>query len=113
MEPLKTLRITELLEQKEMFKQRSRLDKDSIRKEMESLVDNINKNADVVANRIVCLDCMSIIQRRNLRQLNYIQCDCGFVLDSTSSCVIFSNKDGKYSKLRKADWGMDYVTYSK
>ena len=113
MESLKTLRVIELLEQKEMFKQRSRLDKESIRKEMESLVDNINKNADVVANRIVCLDCMSLIQRRNLRQLNYIQCDCGFVLDSTSSCVIFSNKDGKYNKLREDDWGMDYVTYSK
>ncbi len=113
MEPLKTLPVIELLEQKELFKQRSRLDKDSIKKEMEALVDSINKHADDIANRIVCLDCMSLIQRRNLRQLNYIQCDCGFVLDSTSSYVIFSNKDSKYSKLRKDDWGMDYVTYSK
>ena len=80
---------------------------------MEALVDSINKHADDIANRIVCLDCMSLTQRRNLRQLNYIQCDCGFVLDSTSSYVIFSNKDSKYSKLRKDDWGMDYVTYTK
>lgn len=113
MEPLKAQHVIELLEQKELFKQRSRLDKDSIRKEMESLVNTINYHADDIASRIVCLDCMSLIQRRNLRQLSYIQCDCGFVLDSTSSCVIFSNKDGKYSKLRKDDWGMDYVTYSK
>lgn len=111
LEPLKAQRVFELLEQKELFKQRSRLDKNSIRKEMEGLVNNINKHADDIANHIVCLDCMSLIQRRNLRQLSYIQCDCGFVLDSKSSCVIFSNKEDKYCKLCKDDWGMDYVTY--
>lgn len=62
-----------------------------------------------MSNKIVCFDCMAPIPRRNLPQLNYIQCDCGFVLDITEENIIYKNKDTKYSKLRREDWGMDYV----
>jgi hypothetical protein len=55
---------------------------------------------------------MTPIQRRNLPQLNYIQCDCGFVLDSSDENIIYKNRDVKYSKLKREDWGMDYVEIS-
>ncbi len=112
LDSLESKAVIERLEQNDHFKLRSRLDKDSIRRMMEELVANINGNADDIANHIICLDCMNPIPRRNLHQLNYIECDCGFVLDSSSSNVLFMNKDDKYDGLQREDWGMDYINYS-
>lgn len=96
----------------EAFKQRSRIEKDAIRTDIESLIEEINERATSMSNKIICFDCMTPIQRRNLPQLNYIQCDCGFVLDSSDENIIYKNRDVKYSKLKREDWGMDYVEIS-
>ena len=96
----------------EAFKQRSRTDKDAIRTDIESLIEEINERATSMSNKIICFDCMTPIQRRYLPQLNYIQCDCGFVLDSSDENIIYKNRDVKYSKLKREDWGMDYVEIS-
>lgn len=96
----------------EAFKQRSRIEKDAIRTDIESLIEEINERATSMSNKIICFDCMTPIQRRNLPQLNYIQCDCGFVLDSSNENIIYKNRDVKYSKLKREDWGMDYVEIS-
>lgn len=113
MEPLNKFSVIELLEQQELFKHRSRVEKNSIKKNMEDLMDCINKNADDIENYIVCLNCGSRIKRRNLSDLKYIKCECGFVLDNSSSSVIFRNKKSDYVTLVEKDWGMDFVKYSK
>ena len=99
----------EILSQNEEYKKRSRSDRDEIRNGIESLVNDINKQSIRLFSQIVCFNCMNTIPRRNLRQLSYIQCDCGFILDSTGSRIIYKNKDEKYAELSNTDWGMDYV----
>lgn len=102
----------ELLKVNETFSKKSRQEKDRLKKAMQDLVEGINTAATILANLIVCIDCSSPIPRRRLRQLNYITCDCGFVLDSSATNhVVFHNVDDKYSLLSKAQWGMDYVEY--
>ncbi|HCZ21992.1 MAG TPA: hypothetical protein DHU72_00515 [Rikenellaceae bacterium] len=96
----------------EVFKQRPRTEKDAIKADIVSLIEEINKGATILSNKIICFNCMTPIQRRNLPQLNYIQCDCGFVLDSSDENIIYKNRDIKYSKLKREDWGMDYVEIS-
>ena len=95
----------------QLFNNRSRLDKDMIKKNMESLIDQINDNAEKLSGFISCPCCLRPMPRRNQRQLDYLSFDCGFVLDSSSNHVIFYNADPKYSNLKEDDWGMDYIKY--
>ena len=82
-----------------------------IKKNMESLIDQINDNAEKLSGFISCPCCLRPMPRRNQRQLDYLSFDCGFVLDSSSNHVIFYNADPKYSNLKEDDWGMDYIKY--
>ena len=101
----------ESLKSNEKFKQKSRIEKDSIIKDIESLVEDINKNAKKLSDKVICIDCLNSIQRRYLTQLDYIQCTCGFTLDCTNNSIVLKNKDPKYSSLKREDWGMDYIEF--
>lgn len=96
----------------ELYKRRSRPDRDKIRQEMEKLIDDINTNANVLSSSLYCFDCMLPLERRNLTKLNYLAHSCGFVMDTSSNHVVFHNVDEKYEHLSKDDWGMDYLEYN-
>ena len=101
------------LESDDRFNHRSRPDRDLIRTNMKGLVSSINVNAKKILSLLVCqnIECQTHIQRRDAKQLEYLACSCGFVLDSTGGHVIFRNKDSRYSGLTSEDWGMDYVEF--
>ena len=102
---------TQRLSANELYCKRSRPDKNLIREALETLVDEINDNADKLMSSLYCFDCLLPIERRKLIKLNYLSHDCGFVLDSSSSHVSFHNIEEKYAKLRPEDWGMDYIEF--
>ena len=101
------------LEEDELFNRRSRPDRDTIRLNMISLVVDINKNAEKILSILLCQnkDCHMNVQRQDAKQLEYLQCPCGFVLDSKDGHVVFKNKDPRYETLSPSDWGMDYVKF--
>ena len=67
--------------------------------------------AEETMKQMVCLECFTPISRPDASQLDYLTCECGFVLDSTNNHVVYSNKDEQYSGLGKEDWGMDYIEF--
>ena len=101
------------LEADDQFNRRSRPDRDAIRLNMKNLVSDINANADKVLSLIKCQnnDCHLDVHKQDAKQLEYLQCSCGFVLDSTDGHVLFKNKDTRFEALSPADWGMDYVEF--
>lgn len=101
------------LEADEQFKRRSRIDRDKIRSTMKNLVTEINENAEKLLSCLKCQnnECHFEVHRQNAKQLEYLQCECGFVLDSTGGHVIFKNKNEHYKDLKPEDWGMDYVEF--
>lgn len=101
------------LEADNQFNRRSRPDRDAIRLKMKNLVTEININAGKVLSLIKCqnIDCHLNIHKQEAKQLEYLQCSCGFVLDSTDGHVIYKNKDTRFEALSPADWGMDYVEF--
>lgn len=101
------------LEADDQFNRRSRPDRDAIRLNMKNLVTDINVNAGKVLSLIKCQnnDCHLDVHKQDAKQLEYLQCSCGFVLDSTDGHVIFKNKDTRFEALSPADWGMDYVEF--
>ena len=102
-----------VLEEDEQFNRRSRPDRDAIRLNLRNLVSEMNDNAEAVLSIVKCQnnDCHLDIHRQDAKQLEYLQCSCGFVLDSTDGHVIFKNKDPRYEGLSPSDWGMDYVEF--
>lgn len=101
------------LEADEQFKRRSRPDRDNIRLSMINLVKDINNNAENILLHLKCQDneCHLDVHRQDAKQLEYLQCECGFVLDSTNGHVVYKNKDQRYEELTSVDWGMDYVEF--
>ena len=101
------------LETDDQFNRRSRPDRDALRLNLKNLVSDINVNADKVLSLIKCQnnDCHLDVHKQDAKQLEYLQCSCGFVLDSTDGHVIFKNKDPRYESLGPSDWGMDYVEF--
>ena len=101
------------LEADEQFKRRSRPDRDNIRSSMINLVKDINYNAEKILSHLKCQDneCHLDVHRQDAKQLEYLQCECGFVLDSTNGHVVYKNKDRRYEDLTPVDWGMDYVEF--
>ena len=99
------------LENDKRFKDRSRPDRDNIRATMRAFIGDINGMAEETMKKMVCLECFTPISRPDASQLDYLTCECGFVLDSTNNHVVYSNKDEQYSGLGKEDWGMDYIEF--
>lgn len=101
------------LEDDNQFNRRSRPDRDTIRLNLKNLVSDMNTNAGKIFSRIMCQnnDCHLGFHKQDARQLEYLQCSCGFVLDSTDGHVIFKNKDIRYNALTPSEWGMDYVEF--
>lgn len=112
-QPLVVSDVMERLSGNESYKRRSRMDQNKIRSEMETLVGELNDEARKLASSILCFDCLMHIDSRSLKQLDYIVCPCGFVLDSSGERVLFHNIDSKYSSLLEEDWGMDYLAFNK
>lgn len=101
------------LEGDEQFKHRSRPDRDNIRLNMKNLVADINKKAGEISSLLKCQnnECHQVLHKQDAKQLEYLQCDCRFVLDSTNGHVLFKNKDERFEDLTPIDWGMDYVEF--
>jgi hypothetical protein len=80
---------------------------------MINLVKDINNNAENILLHLKCQDneCHLDVHRQDAKQLEYLQCECGFVLDSTNGHVVYKNKDQRYEELTSVDWGMDYVEF--
>ena len=107
---------TDIIQQMEKdynFSRRSRPDRDIIRQEMQDFVNTVNDCATSLFSMIHCqaLDCYNQMRRSCVGQLSYLECDCGFVLDSTDGHVLFCNKDARHERLRPEDWGLDYVEF--
>ena len=105
--------VLEGLEADAQFKHRSRPDRDKIKLSMISLVNDINDHAKKILLHLKCQDneCHLAIHRQDAKQLGYLKCDCGFVLDSTNRHILFKNKDERFKDLTSVDWGMDYVEF--
>lgn len=105
--------VIQQLERDDNFNRRSRPDRDLIRQEMLDFVNDVNVCAGSLFSTICCqsLDCYSQMRRQQAGQLSYLECDCGFVLNSTDGHVLFCNKDKRYENLRPDDWGLDYVEF--
>lgn len=101
------------LESDEQFKRRSRPDRNTIQEKMRDLVADINKHAESILSLLQCQNnyCHMGVHKQYAKQLGYLKCDCGFVLDSTDGHVLFKNKDEQFKDLTPADWGMDYVEF--
>lgn len=99
------------LENDKRFKDRTRPDRDNIRATMRGFINDVNEMAEATMKKIVCMDCFTPVSRPSASQLDYLTCDCGFVLDSTNNHVVYSNKDAQYNRLVKEDWGMDYIEF--
>ena len=101
------------LKNDDQFKRRNSHDKCEILLHMKNLVSDINDNADKILSLIKCQnnDCHLDFHRQDAKQLNFLQCSCGFVLDSTNRHVTLKNKDSRYEALNSSDWGMDYVDF--
>ncbi|MBQ2574079.1 MAG: hypothetical protein II575_07645, partial [Bacteroidales bacterium] len=86
---------------------------EKIKLSMINLVKDINDNAENILLHLKCQDneCHLDVNRQDAKQLEYLQCKCGFVLDSTGGHVIFKNKNEHYKDLKPEDWGMDYVEF--
>lgn len=110
---LKVSDVLDRLANDDNYNRRSRTDKDKLRSSMELLVQEINDKARKLASSIFCFDCLMPVDLRSLKQLDYIVCPCGFVLDSSGDRVSFHNIDPKYASLHEEDWGMDFVAYTK
>ena len=80
---------------------------------MKNLVDTINDNAKKILEHLKCQnnECHLGVHRQDAKQLEYLTCSCGFVLDSTGGHVVYKNKDQRYEELTPEDWGMDYVEF--
>ena len=101
------------IEADEQFKRRSRPDRDNIRLNMKNLVAEINVQAEKILSLLKCQnnECHLDVHKQDAKQLEYLRCDCGFVLDSTNGHVLFKNKDPRFEDLTPIDWGMDYVEF--
>ena len=102
------------IEADEQFKRRSRPDRDKIRLAMKNLVADINDHAERILSLLQCQnnECHKDVHKQDAKQLEYLQCECGFVLDSTNGHVVYKNKDSRYEDLTPIDWGMDYVEFA-
>lgn len=95
------------------FNRRSRIDKDKIRLSMRNLISDINVNGQLIFSRIRChnRECHLSTRKQDAKKLEYLQCECGFVLDSKNNHISFKNKDHRYKSLSPSDWGMDFVDF--
>lgn len=103
--------IVSKLENDKRFKDRTRPDRDNIRATMRNFINNVNEMSEATIKKIVCMNCFSHMSRPNASQLDYLSCDCGFVLDSTNDHVVYANKNDQYNRLEKEDWGMDFIEF--
>ena len=86
------------------------LERQELKEIMKALIDSINSDGESIKSLLKCPDCSTPYSPYKNLSLNYLQCDCEFVLNISKDKITFRNVNEKYKDLSEDDWGMDYIT---
>lgn len=104
------------IENDQLFKTKSRPDKEIILNSISELLTDIETNSNKLkVDYLNCFNCGEILQAYNVNRLNYIQCTaCLCLIDSSNiEKVILKINDTKYSTLSLEEFGMDALIINK
>ena len=93
----------------EYYNSKSRMEQNALRAELEIFIDEYRSKADILSENLRCfaLGCSSKLEQWYCENLNYLECPCGAVLDtSDKSRVLFFPKGVSFSK---DEMGMDFL----
>lgn len=101
----------EILKKDRQFLKKSRKEQQELLEKLDTLVNDINKKAFELESNLFCLSCLQPFGKKNLLQLDYIQCKCGFYLDSKTNHIKFSKHFKGSIPLSEEQLGMDHIEY--
>lgn len=108
--------IKEAIESDKKFKiLRSRIDRDNVINDIDSLINEISSNAsNLVSKNLICFNCFSPLSKYSFQKFDFIKCDsCDMLIKDTENEISFSIEHEKYKDISNADWGMDKFTVVK
>lgn len=91
------------------YKSKSRMEQNALREELETFIDEYRIKAGILCENLRCfsLDCSVRLEQWHCENLNYLECPCGSVLDTSDKTrVLFYHKG---VSLSKDEMGMDYL----